>query len=394
MNKIIPVIGILGLGVALTGCANNLTNVQAKQEEVNLNSNTKDIKVPGMSNYSLELESDEIATLEELNEDVEIPENDSEEPETNNNEISTLYSLSTDIENSCDDFCELKSEISEAITETENLIAKINNKEMELSKEQRLHLSEQAMQLKNLGRQLSNVTTELSLNLSDIYQIINENNAQNSNLSLKYLIVLDNLINGNEMLQSGLNSLNMINYMLNNNANGNIYYRHQENNNPPVEKNYTINNGEITETENTTIDTLNSNPESNIDTYHSNMPNNIDSFFNTALFDNEFMYGNNGYGYGMNPYIMQYGQYENNKNNQSNSVNKTQQTQDIEETKQETPKETKKKKFKLQKNIDTYRDEKTPDLKTKINNFKESISGFFNKIQPTKDIITKPIYRF
>ena len=134
------------------------------------------------------------------------------EVETNENleQISTLFSLSSDIEDSCDDFCELKENITKAIAETQNLINKVQLKEIELTNEQRLFITEQAQQLKNLGRQLSNITTELSFNLSDLNTLMANNNQDMDNLSLKYLVVLDNLINGNEMLQSGLSSLNLI----------------------------------------------------------------------------------------------------------------------------------------------------------------------------------------
>lgn len=356
---------------------------------------------------------------------------------TTQSQISTLYSLSSDIEDSCDEFCELKEDITNAIVETQNLIQKIQNKELELTREQRMFITEQSTQLKSLGRQLSNITTELSLNLSDLNQIMATNGQDIDNLSLKYLVVLDNLVNGNEMLQSGLSSLNLINQMFNMrsgsvpNNHGRILYGFKNNDNPPVIKDYFIDeNGELVEnkqedssytqetensetqqenenkTENTTnIDTYkNSLLASNIDTYnHSNTPRNIDSFFNTALLDNEFMYGNN-YGYGgingmypMNPYMNGYANYE--RANTNYSVNNNQNNQNIENNQknENTKKSNKeKKRIELKKNIDTYKDENEPHIKVKLNNIKNSITGFFGKFKKAdlEDKINNPVYRY
>ena len=51
------------------------------------------------------------------------------------------------------------------------------------------------------------------------------------------------------------------------------------------------------------------------------------------------------------------------------------------------------KKFKINKNIDTYRDENTPDLKTRFTNFKQTIADAFASVNPKEDI-KRPIYRF
>jgi len=324
----------------------------------------------------------------------------------NNEQISTLYSLSSDIETSCDEFCELKKEISEAIVETQNLINKVQEKEIELTKEQRMFITEQSLQLKALGRQLSNVTTELTFNLSDLNQIMTTNSQDIDNLNLKYLVVLDNLVNGNEMLQSSLASLNLINQMFNmtnqlpSNNQGRILYGFKHNDNPAVIKDFYIDeNGELVENntsnnaenveENTNADNEKHNTdtykksllESNIDTYiNPNQRNNIDTFFNTALLDNDFMYGNGGYGYasGMNPY---YNQFHNNTmyrgaNNYNTQYNEQQKTTN---TNQKQTKE--KRKLKLKKNIDTYKDENEPDIKVKIANIKTSINDFFGKFK-------------
>ena len=256
-------------------------------------------------------------------------------------------------------------------------------------------------------------------------EYVEVNNNDIDNLSLKYLVVLDNLINGNEMLQSGLSSLNMINQMFNmNNENipsnnqGRILYGFRQNNNPPVIKDYYINeNGELIENNQNSnitneeaqeelndsssdnsnnIDTYQSNSSmSNIDTYNTaRPPKNIDSFFNTALLDNDFMYGNGnlnyGMGYGMNnPYFANYTNYQ---NNATDGVNNDTSTQN--EKKNENKKE--KKKFRLKKNIDTFKDENEPDIKTKLTTIKNSISGFFNKFKKSdlNDKLDNPIARY
>ena len=396
-----------------------LTSTALKKYNLSLDDslNILDEDISKLSDYG---DSENLTTIENTNEsELEVPESIPIE------KLSTLYTLSNDIEESCDDFCELKQNISNAIIETQNLIKKVQNKEVELSHEQRMFITEQAQQLKNLGRQLSNITTELSFNLSDLNQISLMNNNDIDNLSLKYLVVLDNLINGNEMLQSGLSSLNMINQMFNmNNENipsnnqGRILYGFRQNNNPPVIKDYYINeNGELIENNQNSnitneeaqeelndsssdnsnnIDTYQSNSSmSNIDTYNTaRPPKNIDSFFNTALLDNDFMYGNGnlnyGMGYGMNnPYFANYTNYQ---NNATDGVNNDTSTQN--EKKNENKKE--KKKFRLKKNIDTFKDENEPDIKTKLTTIKNSISGFFNKFKKSdlNDKLDNPIARY
>ena len=101
-------------------------------------------------NYQLEQDEDkgylcfilndlnDIKNNETLNND-EVMQNDSllnsndseinlEENKNNISQISTLYSLTSDIEDSCDEFCELKSKILNAIAESENLSEKLQNR--------------------------------------------------------------------------------------------------------------------------------------------------------------------------------------------------------------------------------------------------------------------------
>ena len=109
----------------------------------------------------------------------------------------------------------------------------------------------------------------------------------------------------------------------------------------------------------------------NIDTYaNNNLANNIDTFFNTALFDNEFMYGKSGYG--MNPYLpfQNYNRaYGNNSANTINSIDTNYNTKDMNNNQNRH--------HLFAKNIDTYKtDGSTP--KQKISNFKNRLKNFIN----------------
>lgn len=440
IKNLLPILTIVGTSLFITGCSNNITTVgindlKAKEtDNVSYHNITKnkslkktlfnkynvEIDSPTtleLTNDNLVLENDEQSLLESnKSEDNNIVENSNSEEKPNqnkedidkktieDNETSTIYSLSKDVEAECDDFCELKEKIGDAILQTETLISKIENNEIELTREQRLYINEQTMQLKSLGKRLSNAATELSFNLSDLKQILNENNADVNQLSLKYLIVLDNLVNSNEMLQSGLTSLNMMNNMITNNPNNRILFGYQKNNEEPIIKDYSINeNGDLVENSmnanqsensngNKTTDTFTDTKlKSNIDTYYSNNPKNIDTFFNTALFNNEFMYGNGGYGF--NPYINQYANYENINSNSNQLSKQNNNNNEIELDNDGEKAGNKEKKFKIKKNIDTYRDANTPNLKTRISSFKEKFNGLFGKINP-KENLKNPVYRF
>ena len=408
------------------------------------------------------------------NEDIADNENISDEDaDENSTQISTLYSLSSDIEDSCDEFCELKEEIVDAINETQNLISKVQSKEIELTAEQKIFISQQSEQLKNFGRRLSAVTRELSLSLDDL-STLTQNNVNNmDSLSLKYLIVLDNLINGNELMENGLQSLNMINSLFDINSNiepnnrGRILYGFRRNNEQPIIKDYLIKeDGQIVEnkpsntsennedvdmnekTDSTTLEdnaidtqindniqntnsinnsntlqntqTKNSLKLSNVDTYNNRRFNsnidtygnnfkNTDTFFNTALLDNEFLYGRGGYPYANNymynnPYAMNYYNQNNelnsNTGNTNNDQNTTTNSVDSDNTTldkvQEKSEKRNKKLNKLQKNIDSYRDENTPSLKSKFNKFKQSVSNFFAKfsVPKQKGQYENPIYKY
>ncbi len=481
MKKLIPILTIAGVSILVaSGCESTLTevkepyisNIESFQNDINNYSKVNNSSVKTFLNkYNVSItdpniellndtELNEISNSDYLNSNLNSTDNESVLENSNNSEIftetendnlpmenedeiidetinglegnedleennennsktqiSTLYSLSQDINDSCDQFCQLKNEITNAIIETQNLIEKVKNNEITLTAEQKMFITEQSRQLKNLGRQLSTATTELSLNLSDISTIFTNKDGTIDNLSMKYLLVLDNLVNGNEMLENSLQSLNMINSLflangtLPPNNTGRIVYGFRHNNEPPVIRDYKIENGQIiennteennennneaiqttdTDSENTVIDSYKNNRfKSNIDTY-GNTNSNIDSFFNTAWLDNDFMYGNNnGYGYPMQPYGngmgLRNGYYpyiENNKN--AETVNNTTSSVNNDNTTQEKQKK-EKRKIKLQKNIDTYRDENTPTVSAKLTVIKDSINGFFNKFKSDENL--------
>lgn len=494
MKKILAVLSVVGIAAVLTGC-NNMkvdnfqTNIDEFKEHVSaytdigkiqsaktnvgkyvltssLASENEDllkqtdpilrvdeVEQPAENEMDNEInfdESQETNPDNELNQpklevgDVEIdqPSQDEQTEITpTDKQISTLYSLSSDIDDCCENFVTLKQNITDAILETQNLINKVNNKEVELTAEQKMLITEQSKQLKDLGRQLARTTTELSLSLSDLNSLM-LNNGDLNTLSLKYLIVLDNLVNGNEMLENGLHSLQLINSMFNTtrplppNNTGRILYGFRRNNEDPVIKDYLIDeNGNIKEntdenvnqdnqTENSTteistepkeekgiknIDTMQNSQKMNIDSYNTNNRHNVDSFFNTALLDNEFMYGN-GYGYGPmangglmygygdtgynQPYNNGYAQNANqlrNNNNTNNGVFNADNTQHNEQTNNQNNKQ-KSKKFSLTKNVDSYKDANTPTLSTRFGKIKNAVSGFFNKFH--KKNKENPVYRF
>ena len=419
----------------------------ATNNEINnsLTDNTTSIDNNNNLDDSIEIPNDNLndtnnTANNETNENLNNPDNNSnnstleDENEINENtldSISTLYSISSDIDANCEDFCELKDNIADAIIETQNLITKLQNKEIELTPEQKLFVSMQSNQLKSLSKQLSKITSELNFNLSDVADIMRSENGQVDNLTLKYLVILDNLINGNDMLRNGLSSLNMINHIFNSdmivppNNSGRILYGFKTNNNDPIIRDYLIdNNVNIVENKttdndsvqnnetnesnlnntsnvnNSNIDTYQNNKlSSNIDTFYNKNYKNIDTFFNTAWLNNMKNYnGNymNNYNNFDNPYAnLPMGQpnyYPENPNARTNqdtteSVNNANNTQNSDNNR---PIKQPRKKFNISKNIDTYRSENTPSLSTRFKNFKASIKKFFDK--STDKGIENPIH--
>ena len=408
--------------------------VYPDEDILNGNISTEDNVTENLNQSNTDDIDEHISNEDDIsNNNTEMDDTEVEEIINNNTQdvrdFSTLYSLTNDIENSCDEFCELKKNIEYAISETENVLQKIKNNEIQLTDEQKFVLKEQCLQLKNLAKQLNLRTSELSASLLEIDSLMFSNFGI-EDISLKYMILLNNMLKSNEMLNYSLNSLNMVNNMFRlqqrnipSNNQGQILYGFQSNNNPAIYKSFykdeqgnwiestENNNNELLENKNeiennnqkkTNIDTYYHSPfKSNIDTYHNNRRN-IDTFFNTALLDNEFMYGNGIYNgsniYGFNPYMQQYNNYAQsnkfaNQNPNYRSIDNTNPNSDNSaysgNKSLNTPNE-QNKKFKFKSNVDTYRNENTPTLKSKFSNVKEFFKGFKN---PKRDI-KNPIYRY
>ena len=341
-----------------------------------------------------------------------------------NIKISTLYSLTDDVDNECDNFCELKKQLVNAIVETQNLIDKVNKNEIDLSNEQKIFLTEQSSQLKNLGKRLSVVTNELNFSVNDLSKLINSN-GELDDLTFKYLLLLNNLNAGNSMLEDGLYSMNMINQMLrmsapiDGNNQGRILYGFTQNGKPPVVDDVMIDkDGKIIENaqnnqENDRTDNQNTTTENhdsvqneqtkdnkrtwltpNIDSY-GNFHSNIDTFYNTALLDRfAGAYGRNymgnGYGYyapNMYGYPANYGYgYNQNFNNANFNYNNDNTTNGVQnntntQNNQTTAQKKTRKKINFKKNIDTYKTDETLTPKQKFAKIKSSVNGFFSKFK-------------
>ena len=77
-------------------------------------------------------------------------------------------------------------------------------------------------------------------------------------------------------------------------------------------------------------------------------------------------------------------------------LNREEIIRDIEENNNKKESTTEKKRLKIKKNIDTFKDENEPDIKTKLGNIKNSITRFFSKFKKSdlKDKVENPVYRF
>lgn len=460
MKKIIPVIALLGIGLIAGGCSNdnshtinidkeiksfaNTVNEYANLNEVNakpifnkyklllsttdntangvLQNNTTQFEdksninnTDGDVNYDNEImpiENDESHTGNIINSNEidiikEDETNQTTDTNTDNNttteqiididNISTLYSLTEDINSYTEQYLTLKTNISSAIKETENLISKVKSGEIKLTAEQRMMISNQSKQLRQLSKDLSRSTSLLNLELVDLNELM-RSNVDTDVLTLKYLAVLNNLTDGNNMLENGLSSLMLINHMFNANgektiSNGKLIYGFKKKDEPAEIKEFEIKDGEIKET---TIDnnnnempktteaneeklTDNNKLQTNTDTYGNNYKN-IDSFFNTALLDNQFMYGGNGFGMNgfngtYNPYVYNNMTNQNNENTaQNNNINNQNKT-------------TNKDKKKFTKNIDTYKSNGKTTLSTKFKHFKDNLKR-------NKQKIKKPSFKY
>lgn len=405
------------------------------------------VDLPGIQNNNIANNNKDAKDIKPNTDTKDIKDNATQNDDNLKN-ISTLYYLTADVDNECNNFCKLKQELNNAILETQNLIDKVYNNEISLTNEQKMFLTEQSSQLKNLGKKLSNATTELAFSVNDIGKISAVDGNLNQ-LALKYMLVLDNLNAGNEMLENSLYSLNMINQLMRmsapipGNNQGRILYGFQQNNEKPIIRDYLIDkDGKISENKTddtqTTDNEQNSDSNSektentatpwltpNIDTY-GNFMSNIDTFYNTALLNRYNGFGRNGFGYGYGgfgggfgvpgiygynyPNMMPNNGYANsnlnntlnntNQNNQQNkndntteSINPMLNTQDNQRQNISKQKQNKKK-FKIVKNIDTFKNADTPTPKQRFAKIKTSVNEFFAKFKkPNKDV-QNPIYKY
>ncbi len=263
MKKFIPLVLGLGAGLLLGGCSNNLNS--DKNEAIRLNdfknsindfeqsvistsANTERI----LNNYKLEIaptdEKDpqinaDSSIKNKIIEDVAESQVEKGEVENYADEF-TLYNLSTDIKENCDRYIKLKQDMLDAISETETLLNKVKNNEIILNSEQRMMLNEQAKQLKDLGRDFTRITAQLSHNVDDLHKDVNF-------MPLKFLVVLNNLIDGNEMMENGLHSFERINqtFYANrlNKFEGKITYRYKKDGEPEVYKEFNLIDGKLEE---------------------------------------------------------------------------------------------------------------------------------------------------
>lgn len=306
--KIVPIVLAIGTGILLAGCSNNLNS--AKNEKAKLNdfknainefensviatsANTQRI----LNNYKLEIapiEDDASTPMLKDGEKIEGADTNLLQGETAKNADSmvekaeveqnfadefTLYNLSSDIQENCDRYIKLKDDIMSAIEETETLLTKVKNKEITLNSEQRMMLYEQSKQLKDLGRDFTKITAQLSHNVDDLHQ-----NKDMSLMPLKYLVVLNNLIDGNEMMENGLHSLEQINHTFYanrlNKLEGKITYRYKKEGQPEVYKEFNLIDGKLEEIDKN--NTHNGNESQNDD-------ENVDNNTNENVQNNEIM---------------------------------------------------------------------------------------------------------
>lgn len=370
---------------------------------------------------------------------------DGEEQELNNDE--TLTYLNSTLEQVNSEYEHLRETLTKAIKETMDYLDKAKENDS-LTNEQKIYIKEHANSIKFLAETLENLSEDVLCCVDGIEC----DDCDTEEMTAEYLKIINGLEERINVLQNSLNSLQLINGIANpyfnrphNCSPNTIIYglkygkrpsikadsdldinqdnvvnevNEQDNEDTAVESNQSGQDGnEMDEQdsieENAEDNYKTFNLKSNIDTY-APTKRNIDTFFNTALLDDEYGYGNMyGYGYGMpygnmmyngygNPYgNMAYGEYNSNLvNRKVLEDNQTQipQTSANVEKPEETPMADTNKardKFKRVSNIDTY---SGTTIKSNINSMGESkISRFIkdkfnsmknkvrNKRQQTED---------
>jgi len=320
---------------------------------------------------------------------------------------------------------ELRKTLTNAIKDTMDYLDSYKNGDITLTNEQKIYIKEHSNSIKYLAETLEDLSEDL------ICCIDGCDDCDDENFELKasqYLSTINNLENRINTLNKAIESLQFINnignpYLFNRYVSRNhlINPNNTQENDTNTEDNTAIeveqsNNEQTKDTTTNSVDNnlntqynveennndLNiensSNDEkpttfglkSNIDTY-APTKRNIDTFFNTALYDNEYM---NGYGYGMPPYgygtgyNMPYGQgyygqpygnmgYNSNLINRSVVENQYNNEQTDNSNQNNNTDKTKRIRVKRAKNIDTYND---TTLQSNINTMGESkISKFFKE---------------
>lgn len=394
--------------------------------------------IPKLSkvNYMLNIDIPDDKSSNDAEDTVTFSTTDENGDSTQLSNQETLIYLDSALQQTNAEYEQLKQCLMDAIKDTMDYLDKYKNDETELTNEQKLYIKEHSNSIKFLAETLEDLSEEL-ICVVDGCEDCDEEQFE-TNVSL-YLDAINNLEERINVLQSSLSSLQLINNIANPyfyprfipkpnyvNFNDSIIDNNGSNSNDNVTDNNLNDDNLSAEQDNTEIDidqdssanisnqeniesdgsveveqSTNTADEdekpttfglkSNIDTY-APTKRNIDTFFNTALYNDNYMYGNNymPYGYG-GGYGMPYGNgymanpYGNGLN--SNLVNRNVVengyanekcehcgTANIEADTPET-KKTKKFRVKKAKNIDTYTD---VTVKSNINTMGESkISKFF-----------------
>ena len=403
-----------------------MQNIIPKLSKVNYMLN---IDIPDDKNSKDDNDAEDVVTFSTTDENGDSTQLSNEE---------TLTYLDSALQETNAEYEQLKECLINAIKDTMDYLDQYKNNETELTNEQKLYIKEHSNSIKFLAETLENLSEELICVVDGCEDCDDEQFETNVSLYLNAINSLEERIN---VLQSSLSSLQLINNMANpyfyprfipkpnyvnsndsvidnddnandnntdNNLNDNTTNTEQNDDNTSTEQDTTadIGNQEIDSDGSAEVEQSTNTADedekpttfglkSNIDTY-APTKRNIDTFFNTALYNDNYMYGNSymPYGYG-GGYSMPYGNgymanpYGNGLN--SNLVNRdvventSKQdnfcencgTASVENNAPEDNKKTKKFRVKKAKNIDTYAD---VTVKSNINTMGESkISNFFKE---------------
>jgi len=389
--------------------------------------------------------------------------------ETNLTNQETINYLSETLIQTNAEYEQLKTTLTKAIQDTMDYLDAYRNGETTLSNEQKIYIKQQSNSIKFLAETLEDLSEEVICAIDGCAETDEDFEEEAS----KYLSTIEQLESRIQTLYSALSSLQFINnvgspyfYAGYRYAPNNIHTPYSDQSSPDIKDSdmtdsYTNNNLEDlynteSDTDNSTtnnttnninkdniesdnedlgveeVDTdngrnNNKNNEkpttfglkSNIDTY-APTKRNIDTFFNTALYNNDYMYGYNygngmpygyggGYGYGMPYNAGYYGHPYGMSGLNSNIVNREvieNQTQantptslnpvaNVESDSSEEVAKPKKMRIKRAKNIDTYTGTTIQSNintmgESKISNFfKEKFNTFRDKIRKQKDNINE-----